>query len=408
MLEQKELIQSRQTEADKIEADIVKKKEIQRQLQELTDKGVSVDLMKRLRALEIKSGEDLSERIQTLALYLQLVEENTNLKKTVDSLGGKEAKAKQRLETLEAKIVSKRNELDNEKENTKAYKKAVGVTESILKEGYSTKDLQALRRGLKAVAVKDNPDLSIARYIDGLQRIRSLTSLNDDIDTATKTHKTLLKNIKTAEGILSVYQNTVLQTLNEAKDRAIKEFNAVDEKIIRDFNSAGQVAIEHIKKAMAAPINQLSDINTTIMSNLNAANNNVNTLTANIKTDISRVTGELNATIQRYQQDMEEWNTLQDKIREATEMAKYGYVLLGVFDDASLMKLPVRLISRLINKINTYTSLLYFDAMTKPSHGIVTIESDLNPEHDYKLRALTWWLKEAFENKTLESMRNAR
>lgn len=102
--------------------------------------------------------------------------------------------------------------------NTRTYKEAVNTTLGFFKDGYSTKDLQDLQRGLDVIGIKGDSTLSVKRLITGLQNAKSLNRLDDSIEERGKTLETLNSKINVAEGILSAYEKKHAQKIRRGHE----------------------------------------------------------------------------------------------------------------------------------------------------------------------------------------------
>lgn len=225
----------------KIEAEIEEREDALKKTEDLSKRGVPFELIRRFHRLEFESGEELTSRIETVEAHelekknhAKLVRMNEGLERNIKILEGKKAKAEKFLEKLGEDIKFQQNELELKKKETRSYRKAVDIVEDLIQDGYSFEDLNSLRSGLKAIALKGKPKVSLSEYLEGLQSFKTLNKLYDEIEEREKTLKTLNSNISVAKGELDAYQKTVLKTLEAAKKQAVTKLEDVKKKAVLD------------------------------------------------------------------------------------------------------------------------------------------------------------------------------
>lgn len=192
-LKLKETNQNLQMELEKVKGEIEERNTVFEHLKELTDRDVPFELIQRFSELEFESTEELTSRIKTLEAYKSLVEDKENLEEAVENLEKNKAKAEKELDKLKEETTYQRNELDAEKAKTRSYREAVETTCGFFEDGYSFTDLNSLRSGLKAVAIKEKPQISLSRLMNGIQNSKSLSHLTDLIEEETERLKPLTR-----------------------------------------------------------------------------------------------------------------------------------------------------------------------------------------------------------------------
>ena len=319
ILEKGKTLQSLQRDTETSEGELTQRKAEVKQLQKLLDKGVPFDLVKRLNTFEVENGEELTQRIQTLEAYNQLVEETNGLEGNVDTLKTSQSQAKTELEKIRGDITSQRNELDAEKGKTRTYREVVETTADFLEDSYSIEQLKALRNGLKAVAVKNQPETSLTRLLQGLQNVKSLNQLDDRIEERGKTLDTLNSKINTAEGILTAYEQNILKKLDKTMTQGVKTFNTFYDAAKSDILALKQSTMAQLNEVNSSFINsyinpslkKLEDTHNAAVNNLNQIGRAASGITTHLDSETGRVTTTLKNSIlaitQQFIKDMGEY-----------------------------------------------------------------------------------------------------
>ena len=139
---------------------------------------------------------------------------------------------------------SEKQRLDEAKLATQTYKGAVAVTQSYLLDGYSISDLKSLREGLHAVQVKGKPTVSLKRFITGLQAMKTLDRIKDEIDKKTSELAVLKSETSKAQGILDGYQQHLLSTLKKTNQDLTDTLAKTNQNLINTFAKTNQDFID--------------------------------------------------------------------------------------------------------------------------------------------------------------------
>lgn len=412
----------------KIEAKIEEREEALKKTEDLAKRGLPLELIRRLHILEFENGEELTSRIETVEAHelekknhTKLVGKNEGLERNVKVLEGKKVKAEKFLEKLEEETKFQQNELELKKKETRSYRKVVDIVEGLIQDGYSFEDLKSIRNGLKVIALKGKPKVSLSEYLEGLQSFKTLNKLYDEIEEREKTLKTLNHNISLVKGELDAYQKTVLKTLETTKKQAVTKLEDVKKKAVLETTIIREVTEKHLKEMGASYIQQLKTVSQEAMNGLSNTNITANSITKHLddetKSAMAWMKLQVVKMIQQCQGDIDEWrerseklNALKDQIRDQEILWKYGVHFLGVlkYPYEEIKEVPINIIALLMDRINIYTQVRFSDLIAHSSEKVYALESKL---HDYiagfspkgfKLPALTLFCKEEFEKLALE------
>ena len=384
------------------------------QLQALHEKGISPTLISRIYSMETESGEDLLERVTTSQTYTTtrrtLEEATKNLVYKRDEFN----KVGKTLTRYRSNITLTKNELDQARKETMTFRKAVEVTEAFLEDGYSIPTLKHLRAGLNGIALKGKSQQSVNRLILGLQNVKSLRKLDDIIEEREKTLQMLNSNINQTKGELDTYQQIVLKTLNDAKKQALSELNDLRIVAVLSTTKIRDVVEKEMKAFDFLRMSQLKNINQKIMDSLNNSKKIANSITEYLDDEVNRVSAKLRenitTTTHQWQEDMDKWNTLKDKIREQEILGKYSVHLLSFLKSSpiEIITIPIEIIAQLMERIYWYTHLKFPDVLAQPSNRVSQLSTtpslggDLLTMSEYKLSALALFLKEEYEKRVME------
>lgn len=185
--------------------------------------GVTLDIVSQIHGMEVNSGEDLLNYVQTVADFLQAQKELNRFKDSKRHLEEAIVMLTKQKGTLKTDIRSQQNTLDQLMIQIRTIRNAVDMVTELFTEGYTTEDLRSLKTGLDLLGVKGDSTFSLRRLVTGLENVKNLTTLNNQIQEKEKQLKTLTANINKAKGELNSYQEIVIKTLNEAKVQTVTD-----------------------------------------------------------------------------------------------------------------------------------------------------------------------------------------
>ena len=423
MYKKKESLQNLHESLEKIEGEITEREEVLYRLKGLTDRGISFKLIDRISKLEIKSGGELTSRIETVAAHewekkilAEVVQKRKRITKDITGLEWKKDELKKDKANLEDEILSKINERDEEEKQTRSYREAVKVTENYLKDGYSIRDLKTLRRGLKAIEVKGKPKTSISRYIESLQSAKTLMNLYDKIDESEKKLETLNSSVSKVESVLDAYKEKVLTVLDEAKEKVLDDIKEVSDSAKNETYKLQKSNIKRLNDIGSSHLKNLNQLNEYTAANINKISRTAINITTYLDAEVKRASNNLknniNGITQQFIKDMEKYNKFKDQIRDQGILWKYGIYFLGVlkYPEKEIKEVPLPIIAQLMNRICLYTQTVFPDEKVYPSKKVDGLSGyslgSLSTMYSYNLSALALFLSEAFEDKVLEELRH--
>jgi len=204
--------------------------ELNSKIEGLVSKGVTLETVQKIHAVEFESGEDLLSWVQT-------AKERAKLKKDVEGLTSKKVKLEKAVENLKKtsvdlreEIKSEENRLDSLKNENALYRTAINAVLKLFEAGYSTEDILQLSKGLKIMGIKGDPKMSLKRLIEGLKRAKSLEILREEKEETEKELKAIRRDLNAAKAELASIQKTTLKILRESREAALAEIEKTREK----------------------------------------------------------------------------------------------------------------------------------------------------------------------------------
>jgi chromosome segregation ATPase len=207
--------------------------------------GYTPKLVEKLKKMLDRSGPELLSQVETCEKANQLekdvvtlAEDKKRLLKEIGDLNAKKNK-------IERTICCRMNEFDELKLKTKTYKEAVDVTISFLRDGYSKEDLLALKHGVDAIGILDDPALSLERLVRGLMQLKTLSKLDDSIEEKRTELESLEKNASDLRARAETLKQVLIKTIEDTKDAGLKAITETKEEINQEIeNASGKFRIE--------------------------------------------------------------------------------------------------------------------------------------------------------------------
>ena len=118
------------------------------------------------------------------------------------------------------------------------------VVKQLFRAGYGTKEIAYLRDGLKTMGIKGDPHKSMKRFVQGLERVKSLDTLRKQTKEAEGELKATRRDLSAAKAELKSMRDTTLKALNEARDEVTAEMRGVMAELKEDVKGWGKIQRE--------------------------------------------------------------------------------------------------------------------------------------------------------------------
>jgi len=292
---------------------------INEKLSDLAEVGVTSELVTRIHGMELESKDELLERIKTAADHVQVKKDLSALNARKTRLEEEVAGLKKTRDTLKTDIRTQMNLLDEWELKTQTFREAVAVTTHFFTGGYNTENLKSLKAGLDLLSVKGEPKLSLRRLVTGLQKAKSLTGLNNQIQEKGKELETLNTNISKAKGELNAYQSIVLKTLNEAKAQAIKEIKNTSKDTISEAKKIRKTAVKNMDTISSSHISKLKQFSDKEAEIFKQYSNQLNNVLKNVKENRDEVFKNIKLMVKATENSIKE---IRDRAATTGEMVK--------------------------------------------------------------------------------------
>jgi len=380
---------------------------VKTQLEEVAKLGITLEIVARIHEMELESKDDLLERVKTAAEYnstkeelATMTEDKTRTQEEVDQLRNKK-------KDLINDVQSQKNLLDEWKNKTATFQKAVKITMSFFAQGYDTKDLERLKDGLTLLGVKGNPNLSINRLVEGLENAKTLLNLKNTRAKSEKELEALNANASAVKGELRTYKETVLKILDEARTRAIKDIGDAKRdaaSAISEVRVEGEKSLSHTVGIVEKEVSAANKMLTSNASTLSKSTEDMaKFLNQRMTEALDKFDGRIADTMQGFVAAFEKATKLIERASGYADLMKYGYCLFGVLKIPDTIKeVPLSLIAQLADRIHVYIEIHFGDESASPSEAAVSREHTLRRFWSCRLSALSLWLKEELEKRSIE------
>jgi hypothetical protein len=212
-------------------------------MKELEAKGFSAEIIKKLNTMEVNSRQGLILRIRTAEKYNHLKKEVSSLEKAKLKTQEEFGLVVEKKKRAEAELVSEQNSLDDLRLKSSTYKGAVDIASSFLADGYSAEDLQGLKCGIDMLGIKNDRRLSLTRLLEGLEKQRSLTSLEEVTNAKRAQLASVYRELNDKKSELEVLENLTLKAVEETRCASIKSISEMAEHTRAILDSAPPASI---------------------------------------------------------------------------------------------------------------------------------------------------------------------
>lgn len=329
-----EAVKAKQTLAGlRVETESANKKlhSLQVDAGELETRGIPHEIVKKIMAVEAKSGSELLSKVETAEKYVGLKSETDRLEEEKKQLSKGISALENRKQSIEHLTVSETNKLDQMKMQTLTYKEATDAVQALFKIGYNPADIESMAHGLQAFGIKDSPKASVTRLINGLDRMKTLLTLEE--------------SNKKAEAKLTM--------LTDLANRAKSELETIKQVVLTKFNDAADTAVQAITRAGEQTNAQMLQTAKSCQSESNEI------------AELEHRKGELEGILGPYKE------------------------LAGILKSPECLKnTPIDVILQLLRKIQEWCEMNLPDYQVKPSEKIQAKEFNLKPYYSYELSAI--------------------
>jgi len=343
-----ELIQARDELVEEVSRRNQELNSLLADITELSEKGYTSEILKKIKAIENRSGFELLEKVETVAKYKQIEKQVSHLTKKKSGLERTVRVLEKREEKMKAKLVSERNRLDELKLGTVTFEEAIDTVLSLFEDGYSAKDIESLRQGLHLLEIKDKRIRSVTRLVEGLKKQKTLVALEKKLIKKKKELEFLEHQLSDTKAKLKVARQTTLRAIEETQKAASKAIYATGEETQKTTRNA-------LRKFEAF---------------------------------LDRVEADLQRITEQVKDGLGEWSNLQQKMGRLRDSIFLGEVMLGIMKSTQYLKeIPPSIIADLLDRLLLWSELNYPELTIKPSQTINRKEFNLNPFLSYKLSA---------------------
>jgi len=339
-------------------------------MEELKEKGFTSEIMNKIKAIENRSGPELLLQVETVEKHRQVEEEVTCLTEKKADLEGDVQALQIKRRKIEESTISEKNKLDELKLQTATFREAVAIVSSFFRDGYSTKDLISLKKGVDILGIKGNQTLSLKRLMDGLSKQTSLTNLGDTLGEKKKELTTLNKAIADAKIELQIAKDATLKTFKEVRNTALEAI----------ANTAEQ------------------------------ANKTTKDMTTIFETQVTQSIGKIDAhvrqTMEAVKTGLGDYGDLQQQKAKMEEFLLPSRAFLGLLQSTEyLSKIPLPLTIRLLERLHLWTEIHLKDFRIKPSENIQKKEYNLKTWDSYNIQVLIEFLIESLTERMIQQGR---
>ena len=309
---------------------------------------------------------------------------------------------------------------------TRNFHEAISIIHYFFGNGYNTEDLKRLKEGLDSLGVKSDPTLSIERLIRGLENVKTLTGLVEEIKKSRGELETLQANIAEAKGELKALRDTVIKAIDEAKEKVVSQIlsvnNATAIKIketaensiaktdetcrnnINQVKNAGETAVSIIKNLRDNTEKTLKSLNKQAETTFTEASKTSTEIVQTIETEtekaLNRFNDHVSTATAKFKQDYEEWGNIRERVGEYKQTLEYAVLLFGILETPeALRKVPSSIVKRLMRRIYVWTSMMLPNETMKPSENMHDKEWNLSTFTSYKLPVVFEWCTEELEKR---------
>jgi len=347
-----QLVQARDKLVEEVRRQNQELNRLRDDIEKLRGRGFSGEILEQIKMIQDRCGAKVLMQVKKVEEYLKIEREFSLLMKKKASLERKVRALETKEEKMDAKLVSKRNRLDELKVRTVTFREVVATVSSLFRDGYSAEDIKSLKHGLDMLRIKGNHLLSITRLVNGLKKQKTLISLEERIVERRKELAVLKRAVAEERTALKVAKQ-VKKYLEDVKGAGVKAIASVAADAKRRIVHAGGVCEKHMTASA----------------------------------------GEFDAQIQRTMEgvkaELGEIGKLQEQKGRLKEILHPALVLLGILKSPEyLRQLPLIDVFQLFDRLHLWSKMNLKDVSIRPSQDIWRKEVNLNYFQSYRLSVL--------------------
>jgi hypothetical protein len=310
----------------------------------LTARGFSSEIMKKLSAIDAKSGEEFIRRVETAKKYTLLKKEFSILQKNRGCLKYEIGTLNADKRNIQEMVASEKNMLDELRVQTACYKETMDAVDTFLKAGYDSEDIKSLIKGLEVFGIKGDPRASLSRLVTGLKEMKTLFAVEEKLDR----------------------KNGELATLTEAVAYAKSELKTIEQTVLQAFREA---------------------LNTSVQA---------------IKSTEKQANSQIQQAAEEYKVELEKIAELEHRKTEIEQFLVPGQALIGILASPQYLKsISAPFMMQFLNRIQRWFEMNYPSASTIATTSIHAKEYNLVPSQSYNLAALVELANEGLKQLTM-------
>ena len=207
------------------------------------------------------------------------------------------------------------------------------------------------------------------RLIDGLMGVKELNKLGAEIRGKEAELSVLKNEVETVKGELRGFRESLMQEVHQTRESSKNE----------------------IKNISAATINELQDLR-------KSYSNTVTEFSEQAQGKIQEMLDRMERLLSHINNESQRLAELRGRMEKYGEQARLGVLMMGILEDrGALRELPIENVHRIMERIHQWAQMNLMTHDTKPSKYVVKMENKFSDWREYRLTAITLWLKEEFE-----------
>jgi len=344
-----------------------KRDSLRGEIKKLEANGFTPQIMKKLKTIEARCGTELVLQVETAEKYIQLRREFSCLEKRAASLKDEIRVLETKKKSIEQSTVSEKNRLDELRVQTASFKESVEITESLLKEGYSTEDIRSLKHGLDVLGIKGEPHASVTRIVNGLAKLRTLLDLEERLCRKKEELAALNRDVESVKNELETAKAVTLKTIEDVRGLSVQAI----------ANTAQQ------------------------------SNDQMKQTTEKLEAKVTESLGKMDAQIQQateiYKAEVKEITEIERRRAEAEEALGPGLVLVGMLRSHEYLKMvPVTFMVQLLERIQLWCEISQPGFSVMATQSINAKDCSLVPFLPYRLSVLIELAKEGLKQRMMQ------
>lgn len=305
-------------------------------LDELSKRGYSPELLREIGKIEARSGRKLLKQLRTVEKFNQTKKEFRSLKRRKGIVEREFHEIQIEKTEIQKAVVSEGNRLDELKIQGAAHEEAVEVVKDFKRDGYSAEDLRVLKSCLDTLQIKDDPKLSISRLARGLEMQKSLTILKDHVEKERKNFRKFEKAKTEAKDESEILKQTTIGTIETARNAGLEAINQI------------------VENAKTAILDAAKKFETITDGHLRRCEDH-----------FQRNMEKVNAASQEYAEFQKEKSRFEETVYPMM-------LLLGSKDPQLLDQVPILFVAEVLNRVLVWVILKAPEATVVPSQYIQT------------------------------------